>query len=70
MKVRTKFVELLFGSGRRSGDLVAPGDADCRWRMAATLGRAAGNDEAALPADAAPRPEEADVRANRCDGGR
>jgi hypothetical protein len=64
MKSRAKFVAVLFGPGRRTGDLVAPGDADCRWRAAATLERAAAvNDEAVLPADA-------DVRADRLDEGR
>jgi hypothetical protein len=64
MKLRTKFVAVLFGPDRRAGDLVAPGDADCRWRVAATLERAAAvNDEAASPEDsAAPEP---DVRSMR-----
>jgi hypothetical protein len=49
MKVGTKLVAVLFGPGRRAGGLVAPGDADCRWRAAATLERAAAvNDEATL----------------------
>lgn len=50
MKARTKFVAVLFGPGRRAGELVAPGDADCRWRLAATLERGpAVNDAVALP---------------------
>ena len=62
MKVRTKLVAVLFGPGRCSGDLVAPGDADCRWRAAATLERAAAvNDEAALPEVHTPAGAEADV---------
>jgi hypothetical protein len=57
MKVRAKLVAILFGPGRRGRGLVAPGDADCRWRVARTLERAdAVNDETASvedPADAA-----------------
>lgn len=67
MKVRARFVAVLFGPGGRSGDLVAPGDADCRWRAAAALGRAAAvNDETALPDDLPPPPDaESDVRVDR-----
>jgi hypothetical protein len=55
MNVRKNFVAVLFGPERRAGELVAPGDADCRWRVAARLGRAAAvNDEAAVPEPRAP----------------
>ena len=64
MKVRMKLVAVLFGPGRRGGGLVAPGDADCRWRVAATLKRAAAvNDEVASTEDAATAAAEGDVRA-------
>lgn len=53
MKAGAIFVAVLFGPGARVGELFAPGDADCRWRAAATLERKANNDEAAL-SDSAP----------------
>jgi len=50
MYVRKRFVTVLFGAGRRDGELVSPGDADCRWRVAAALGSvSAVNDDAAAP---------------------
>lgn len=65
MNMRTKFVAVLFGPGRRAGDLVAPGDADCRWRVAATLGRAAAvNDEAMVPEHPTLAAPEAEGRSN------
>ena len=55
MNVRKNFVAVMFGRERRAGELVAPGDADCRWRVAATLERAAAvNDETAGPEHPAP----------------
>lgn len=50
MDVRKRFVAVLFGAERRDGELVSPGDADCRWRVAASLGSgSAVNDDAAAP---------------------
>lgn len=49
MRARTKIVAVLFGPGRRAGELVAPGDADCRWRAAAKLERATAVNDDALP---------------------
>jgi hypothetical protein len=64
MNMRTRFVAVLFGPGRPAGDLVAPGDADCRWRAAAALERAAAvNEDVALPEDPPPPPPAPD----RCD---
>jgi len=38
MNAVTRFVAVVFGPYRReSGFLAAPGDADCRWRVAAAL---------------------------------
>ena len=62
MKVGKKFVAVLFGPGRLARDLVAPGDADCRWRAAATLERAeAVNDEAASTEAPAPGAVRTDI---------
>ena len=63
MNVRSKFVAVLFGPGCRGGQLVAPGDADCRWRAAAALERAAAvNDDSASPDARAGAASVADVR--------
>jgi len=66
MKQRTKYVAVLFGPNRRAGDLAAPGDADCRWRVVATLERAAAvNDETASLADPASAAADSDVQSKR-----
>ena len=58
MRAGTIFVAVLFGPRARAGELCAPGDADCRWRAAATLEREAVNDASGLPEDSAPRTAE------------
>lgn len=37
MKTRTQFVAALFGAGRPSGGLGAPGHADSRWRAVTSV---------------------------------
>ena len=37
MNLQSKRLLALFADTRRAGTLVAPGDADCRWRAAAAL---------------------------------
>lgn len=61
MKAGTIFVAVLFGPGARVGELFAPGEADCRWRAAATLEREAVDGAPATPAEASQITADADA---------
>lgn len=49
MKAGTIVVAVLFGPGARDRMLIAPGEADSRWRAVATIGRETGNQPAPSP---------------------
>lgn len=53
-KVNLEFVAVVFGPGRCCVDLVAPGDADCRWRAVKAIKLAAANDDASEPGESPP----------------
>ena len=62
MKAVTRLVAVLFGPGRRAGEMSAPGEADCRWRAVLPDRRRHAVDEEAAAADEYSAEPRVDVR--------